>query len=549
MKKLWCLLLTVVLLLSTCLALAEVSGPDEFPICEKFGDVTLKYLVIDHPAIIDWETNAFVQWLEETTHVDMTFETIPLEGYKEKLNLVLASGDYPDVFLSTGIDANMISKFGIQEGLFLPLNDLIGKYGVETQKIFEQYPGSKGLITQLDGNIYSLPNVNECYHCTIANKFWINQKWLKNLGLEKPQTLEEFYNVLVAFRDQDANGNGDPKDEIPFAGDYQDGWNTNGERFIMNCFTYYGLDLDVTSTTGMTAFGLYLEDGKIAVPFYKEAFKDGLKYMAKLTTEGLYYPGSYTQTLNQLTQLAETDTLGASAGGYILFASTGGENYRNFDYLLPLKGPDGYQNVVSFPHDSVGGFGYVLSTDCANPEAAIKLGDLLYKFEASMRGYLGVKGVDWDEPDAGALGINGLPALYKVLTPWQEATPQNQHVVQQTISKRDAAFRLGETSPADVDLYSGEGLETLLYHVTAEYKPFAHDDMVVPPLKFTDAQNDEMSIIKAELSTAIKEGMIAFMSGARDIDAEYATFLTDLEAKGLTKLIEMHQAAYSAQYK
>src|SRR5699024_41996 len=143
-----------------------------------------------------------------------------------------------------------------------------------TKRMFQQYPGSEGQITQLDGNIYSLPVVNECYHCSVPNKFWINKTWLDNLGLEMPTTLDEFYDVLVAFRDQDANGNGDPNDEIPFAGDYKDGWLTNGDRFIMNCFTYYNLDLDTTATSLADAFGLYLtEDGQVTVPFIADGFK------------------------------------------------------------------------------------------------------------------------------------------------------------------------------------------------------------------------------------------------------------------------------------
>ena len=98
-----------------------------------------------------------------------------------------------------------------------------------------------------------MPGVNECYHCTIPTKFWINQTWLDNLGLKAPATLDELYDVLVAFRDQDADGNGDPSDEIPLAGDYADGWYTNPEMLVMNAFTYYNLDLDKTSTSSAEA--------------------------------------------------------------------------------------------------------------------------------------------------------------------------------------------------------------------------------------------------------------------------------------------------------
>ena len=546
MKKTLSLLLVLLMVAVLLPATAELE-PGKYPLTEKFGEIELNFLVTDHPAIVDWETNEFVKWIEETTNVDLKFETVPLEGRAEKLSLVLASGTYPDVFMSVGMSSAMISKFGVQEQLFMPLNDLIDKYAPNTLKVFEQYPGSKGLLTQLDGNIYSLPSVNECYHCTVANKFFMNMDWLKAVGMEKPTTLDELYDVLVAFRDKDPNGNGQA-DEIPLAGAYLDGWNTRTERFIMNAFTYYNVDLTQTNTTSMEAFGLYLEDGKIVTPFEKPEFKEGLKYMRKLVDEKLYYVGSFSQNLNQLTQLAESGVLGATSAGYILFANLGGPVYRQYDYVLPVKGPNGYQNVVSFPHDSVATTGYVLSADCKNPEAAVMVGDLLLSYDASIRGYYGVKGVDWDDADEGALGINGLPALYKTMVPWQEVEPQNQHVVQQTISMRDSTFRLGETSPADVDLWSSEGLETYLYKASAEYKPFARDEKVINTIKFTEEENDELTVLRVELANAIKEGVIGFMTGARDVDADYDAFLAELEGKGLPRLIELHQTQYDAQY-
>lgn len=534
LKKLTTLLLALALLLSLTGAVAE-------------APVTLKLAVIGDPAIENWETNAYVLWLEEQTGYDLTFDVIPEEGASEKLGLILASGEYPDIFLSVGVSDANITKYGIEEKLFLPLNDLIDTHGVNIKKLFEEFPGARPRMTQLDGEIYSLPDVNVCYHCSLRQKYWINEQWLTTLGLEKPTTTDEFYNVLVAFRDKDPNGNGQA-DEIPLAGAYLDGWNTRTERFIMNAFTYYNLDLTQTNTTSMSAFGLYLEDGKIVTPFEKPEFKEGLKYMRKLVDEKLYYVGSFSQNLNQLTQLAESGVLGATSAGYILFANLGGPVYRQYDYVLPVKGPNGYQNVVSFPHDSVATTGYVLSADCKNPEAAVMVGDLLLSYDASIRGYYGVKGLDWDDADEGALGINGLPALYKTMVPWQEVEPQNQHVVQQTISMRDSTFRLGETSPADVDLWSSEGLETYLYKASAEYKPFARDEKVIPTIKFTEEENDELAVLRVELANAIKEGVIAFMTGARDVDADYDAFLAELEGKGLPRLIELHQTQYDAQY-
>lgn len=47
----------------------------------------------------------------------------------------------------------------------------------------------------------------------------VNDRWLKNCGIEEyPSTLEEFKEMLIAFRDMDANGNGDATDEFPMQG-------------------------------------------------------------------------------------------------------------------------------------------------------------------------------------------------------------------------------------------------------------------------------------------------------------------------------------------
>ncbi len=555
MKKFLSLVLALCLTLGMTSALAwePQAKLDEdlsaYKLCENFGDITLTVAVTDHASIASWEDNAFVKWVEEVTNVDLQFVLIPYESRAEKLGLVLSSGDYPDIFLSCGMSSAMVSRFGVGEGLFLPLNDLIEKKGNFVNKIFEEYPGSKGLITELDGNIYALPVVNECYHCTIPTKFWINQQWLDNLGLKMPTTLDELHDVLVAFRDQDANGNGDPSDEIPLAGDYQDGWYTNVEMPIMSAFTFYNLDLDTTTTTNPEAFGMYLEDGKVVTPFALDAFKKGVETVAQWVSEGLIYEGSFTQDLAGLTQIAESGRLGASSGGYILFANLGGDVYRQYRPVLPVKGPDGFASIQSFPHDSVAGKTFVISAECKNPEAAFMIGDLMYSYAATMRGYYGIYGEQWTDAQEGEVGINGEPALYHLLVPWQESEPQSYCVLQMTTSFRDAAYRLGEPSDPSVDLYSGAGLETLLYQVTHDYEPYKDDAKILPPIKFTDDENEEMSLLKANLSNTVKENMIAFFNGTKTVEKDYDAFLAELEGQGLARLVEMYQTSYDAQYK
>ncbi len=93
--------------------------------------------------------------------------------------------------------------------------------------------------TYPDGNIYSMPGgkMHSRMHVTQGIQY-INTQWLDNLGLEMPTTMEEFYDVLCAFRDEDANGNGDPNDEIPF--DFCDSFYSS---WLMNVAVSWGLPL------------------------------------------------------------------------------------------------------------------------------------------------------------------------------------------------------------------------------------------------------------------------------------------------------------------
>lgn len=543
-KRLTSLFLTLALVLSLSGALAST-----LPLVPNFGDVKLKVAVIGDPAIEDWETNAYVKWLEEQTNIDLSFEVIPEEGAGEKLGLILASGEYPDIFLSVGISDANITKYGIEEKLFLPLSALIDEHAPGILDMFAKMPGSRERMTQLDGEIYSLPDVNVCYHCRLRQKFWINTTWLEALELEQPTTTEEFYQVLVAFRDRDPNGNGEA-DEVPLIANYDDGWHTNSDSFLMNAFTYYPLNLRKAITSGAEAFGLYLQDGQVVSALQDaEGMKAGLAYVNKLVSEGLFYEGSFSQNTAADMILGEGGKVGGSAGGYLQFAQTGGENYQQYDYLLPLTGPEGQRNLPSFPHEGVGGNRFVISAKTAHPVEALRLAELMYSFDATIRGYHGVYGEDWTDPDAGAVGLDGKPALYKVLTPWQDVNVQNNKVLQYTISFRDATFRNGEqTDLANTDKKSGAGLEIWLAEATNEYDLVADKSKPMPPLKFDSATLEELGLLSTELSSFIKEGITAFMTGNDSVD-NYDNWLQEAQNLGLSQLIGYYQAAYDAQYK
>ena len=95
-------------------------------------------------------------------------------------------------------------------------------------KMFEDHPELRVLSTDENGAIYGIPNYRSLWPRT-NRVLYINKTWLDNLGLQVPTTMDELEEVLIAFKNEDPNGNGDTKDEIPL--DFS-GFPT----FMLGCF-------------------------------------------------------------------------------------------------------------------------------------------------------------------------------------------------------------------------------------------------------------------------------------------------------------------------
>ncbi len=255
MKKTLAMLLAALLLSTTLMACGSADDGGDTATSGATGDSSsgeeaqeLTILTPLLPAIQDLETNEHTLWIQEETGINITWETIPqaAQGGTEKLQLLLTGADLPDVFMNAPFTSDMVATYGVEEQILLPLNDYIGTITPNLDAALEMY-ADRGLtidqMRQTDGNIYSLPVLDTCEHCEYAAKMWYYEPFLTELGMDVPTTTDEFYDYLVAVRDNDANGNGDATDEIPFLGsDAAGGWHSSTEKYLMNSFVYYNID-------------------------------------------------------------------------------------------------------------------------------------------------------------------------------------------------------------------------------------------------------------------------------------------------------------------
>lgn len=503
------------------------------PLKEK---ITLTAFVHTRPNVDDFVDNEFTKWLEEQTNIHLEFIVAPENESEEKINLLFATGDYPDIILSMGITADQQAYYGSQ-GTFLPMNDLIEKYGENTKQMFDKYPIVKDMVTMPDGSVYNLPIVNNCYHCMGTQKMWVYKPWLEKLNLDIPQTTDEFYEMLKAFKEQDPNGNG-LQDEVPLSAAIK-GWEPNVESFIMNAFLY-----NATSQSGGES--LYVDNGKVKASYTQDEWKEGLKYLQKLRKEGLLDKNSFTQDNEALKQLGENPgdmLLGAAPGGYMgNFTQIGGESGRweEFVTIPPLEGPEGVRTTKYNPYFIAPGAS--ITDKCEYPEEAMMLLDLMYSEEATFRNSIGRPDIEWAYVQGDALGLNGESALWEELIPFNEQE-SNISWNQLGPNLRSAEWRLGRKASED------QKLEVILYEETKKnYAPYyPSEDVPLPPLTMTEDQSATLLTYRTTINNYREEKTAYFILQDVDIDEEWDAYISELNAMGVHEMIAVYQEAYDAR--
>lgn len=540
-KKAIALSLAMATMFSSSALAYTVSEPGQLPVTDEVVEYTI--CAPDVTYINDLNENTLTPWILEKTNIKLNYEEIPDTEWDTKVNLLIASDELPDAFIYGSFSAAELADYGAQ-GVFLPMNDIIAEHGYYINQVFDQQEALPGAYTALDGNIYTLPSVNECYHCYYSMRAWINQQWLTNLGLEYPNTVDEFVNVLRAFKEQDANGNGDPNDEIPFSGNASS-WNGTIYPFLLNSFLHYD-----TSNLSVK------EDGTVIFTPIQPEFKEGLQWIASLIDEGLIEKEALTQTAEQLkTKGSNLDT--ALLGGFTAavwwdgVGADDGEGSRCREYcgLNPLEGPNG---VRISPWSGTGFYmgNCVITTACEDPVPLFKMFDYMLSEEGTLRSQIGELDVDYVMPDEGALGINGKPALYKLLpnattggTAGDESTTAMANVFP---ANRTNDFRLGEMANYD-DPETQWLQEPRLYNESAKYfAPYADEHMMYPSaVNLTAEESEKINFMKTQINDYVKENIVLFLAGEKSFDTDWDSFIAEFDNLKLDEYMELRQMAYT----
>lgn len=450
--------------------------------------------------------------MERQTNIKVNLEYYPNEVAKEKLSLALTSGDYTDAIGGWLLTDSDILKYGVEQKLFIPLEGYFEEYAPNIMKILER-EGVREAMTAPDGHIYTIPYVTDAP--LVDFEPFINTRWLDNVGMEMPTTTEELKEVLRAFKEQDANGNGDPNDEIPMSFDP----NNKNTGYLCG---YFGVSVD--------KYGMTMDGDKLTFGANTEEFKNGIKYLHELYAEGLIDQEAFTQDLSQWKAKGGSDRFGVS----MMYLSNdiipylAGEE-PDFKPLPVLKSPE-CENPV-WLRDTYGSSvvkTQVAITDKAqNVGAIVRWWDTLFAFENSAQKLEGPLDICIFKEGEGFRTIDKAtlsPEEEKKYS-WANLFPQSlPHYLPQGFKFTEVVPKYPEKDKAD-----------------EVYKPYLTED--IPSYWVSIEDSADFSEIQTSIRDYLAQKSAQWIAGQADIDAEWEEYNKQLEALGLSKYIEMRQRA------
>lgn len=434
--------------------------------------------------------------------------------WADKKAVLLAGGDLPDVFI--GSNALSESEVVQNQSLFLELDDYIDKYMPNFKSIIDKDPGFKALATSADGHIYGLP-AKLPMRPIIGNQLFINKKWLDNLGLEVPQTYEEFVNVLEQFKAKDANGNGDVNDEIPYGGTGND--------------AVFGYILPFNNRFG-ASYGMTLTDGKPDFTKISENYKKGISEMNKAFKDGLIDSELFTQDSTMAEAKAQNPDISrvGVARGWTADAIFG--IHANEYVALPaLQGPDGNRYVESDPdHYNLKRNEALVLKAAKNPEKLLKWLDSFYTDDASIQNFYGSFNIGTEKNDDGT---------YTVLPP---KDGESADISAWTKSLRDFGPKYVSddfNSKVKIDETSGDGLKLKL---DSELKQYALPGF--PNVSYTNDELNKLSTIYADIDSYVSQMTSKWITEG-GVDKEWSDYISQLNKMGLKDFMKIQNEAFS----
>jgi putative aldouronate transport system substrate-binding protein len=458
----------------------------------------------------DMNNSEYYKELEKRTGVHINFINPSIGQEVDSLNLLLASNNYPDFI---GLDSSGwtypggLDK-GISDGVIVKLNDLVDKLAPNYKKLVYSAPDiTKGSVTD-EGNIAA-------FFATVPGDAQpsfmgpvVRKDWLDDLGLKTPETYDDWHTMLKAFKEQ--------KGAVAPLMIFYNGF------MPFNSFTA-GYDVG-------SAF--YQVDGKIKFGPLEPGYKDYLEMMSEWYAEGLVDKDFATKK-DFLPSATYTTTgkAGAWCDIYIMLSvdkmQAADPNYRVVAVPSPAK-TAGQQLHLRQTNVRVGTAHWVLTTQCKDPETAVRWIDYTYSPEGELLAGYGIGDQTYK------LDADGKPQFTEIMYKNPDGLSLSQAMIKYVKWPSGAMPYHWERELA------GQPQDNLdCYDIWLKNNDGAY---FLPPTTLTSDEGAEYSQIMGDINTFISEMNVKFIMGDEPF-TNYDAFVARIKEMNIDRAIALQQAA------
>lgn len=496
--------------------LAVLNTEADFPVVTS--PITLTLMGARKGSQGEWKDLKFFKKWQELTGITLDIDAVLSDNWDTQKNLAFASQTLPDVFYAGSFSTAEELDYGDDQKMLMDISGLIETYCKNLTAVLNEKPSVRSSITTPSGAIYCLPYINDMDR-DLTTKYWINQKWIEQLGKKAPTTADELYEILLGFRDNDMNGNGDASDEIPFS------WSKSIENFYKTS-AWFGATFDTSTQMG------YDDNGTVFYGPFSDAFKQMVTWFSNAWKDGLLDSEIFEQDGNQFKAKGQADELilGAftSAGPYVTIPK---ENNEDYIAITALKASNGKQEWFCSSGLKRGTF--AITSGCKYPEAALRMVDWVYGKEGALYQMRGEAGVDFVYQD---------PEEKTCVVQWPEGYDNFETYRAKEITPNSGSSTPGiggGTLPAVVNPLN----DWINLQVETQLKPYWK--LAFPDVYLTPEGTEKAASILADLKNYLEIAVGEFITGKRNVETDWDTMVAELERMGVSEYVAIYQEAYN----
>lgn len=466
-------------------------------------------------------------WQEYEERVDIDVEWVhpPVGQEGEAFNLMIASGDLPDmIYLSGWFSYPGGPNKAITDGVIISLNDVIAEDAPNLKALYEEHPDWELNAKTDDGTHFMFPFVRESEELMVYWGPQARQDWLDQVGLDVPVTLEDWEEMILAFREA-----GLSESPLSFSG-FRVSW--------LAGFNHLGSVL--VQPFGVT-WDFFVEEGEVKFGPYEDAFADHLAFMKDWWDKGYIEPEALTNDRAAY----DAKVLNGDIG--VWFGYTGGGIGK---YLDATEDPE--FDIVGLPYPvqnegetpffgqydhPINGYGLAITPQADDVTLAAEFADYSYSEEGHLLNNFGVEGLtyEWrtDYPAA-----NG--ERWPIYTDYMTNNPDGLTFAQMGYMHTQA-FGGGHIvqDRRYIYQYAGRPQQQAAIATWSRTEAAQHRMPRVTP---TPEEAQELASIMAEVHTYREEMYVRFLTGQEPLSA-FEDFHAQLEQLGIERAIEIYQAA------